>query len=397
MSALRADWLDLRDPALYQRDPQDVWTRLRDEPGMVRDRNGFVAVARFADVLAAERNAADLSSAQGYRVHWEPEERTMISQDDPGHAAQRRRLSPTLTPRAVAAHADDYRALVRELVDGALEEHRERGAVEVVDALAAPLPCRITARMIGFDEADWPKVKSWSERQMRLDTRDVDPAIGDDFMGSIVEWMLEMQQIIPQRAEAPTDDFISRWLFPPDGQPPLGGDDMVMEAGLLIAGGAETTRTLISHGLRAFCDHPDQWELLHEDPQRIPAAVEEMLRWVSPLNNMFRTAVRDTEIHGHALREGERLALLYPAANRDAATFDRPGAFDVTRAPTPHLAFGFGTHFCLGANLARLEVRLLLEELVARVTALRPVTEPDVEPNVFARAVRRFDLGFDLR
>jgi cytochrome P450 family 142 subfamily A polypeptide 1 len=397
MTVERAEWLDLRDPLLYQRDPQDVWERLREADGLVRDRNGFVAVARFADLLAAERNAADLSSARGYRVHWEPEERTMISQDDPGHAAQRRRLSPTLTPRAVAGHADRYRTLVTELVDAALAEHAARGAVEVVDALAAPLPCRITAELIGFDEADWRKVQSWSERQMRLDTRDVDPEIGEQFMASIMEWMLEMQELLPKRAARPTDDFFSRWLFPPDGQPPLGTEDMVMEVGLLVAGGAETTRTLIAHGLRTFCDHPDQWELLAAEPERIPAAVEELLRWVSPLNNMFRTAVRDTEVNGQPIAEGERAALLYPAANRDPRAFDEPGHFDVARPPSMHLAFGFGTHFCLGANLARLEVRLLLEELTQRIRDLRPVTEPDVEPNVFARAVRRFDLGFELR
>jgi cytochrome P450 family 142 subfamily A polypeptide 1 len=195
----------------------------------------------------------------------------------------------------------------------------------------------------------------------------------------------------------PTDDWFSRWLFPPDGQEPLPMNDMVMEVGLLIAGGAETTRTLISHGLRTFCDHPDQWELLHDEPARIPAAVEELLRWVSPLNNMFRTAVRDTEVNGHPIREGERVALLYPAANRDPAVFDEPDRFDITREQATHLAFGHGTHFCLGANLARLEVRLLLEELTARATRLHAVTEPDVEPNVFARAVRRFDLGFELR
>jgi cytochrome P450 family 142 subfamily A polypeptide 1 len=394
---VRDESLDLRDPEFYRREPHDVWDRLRATDGLVRDRNGFVAVARFADVLAAERNAPTLSNARGYRVHWEPLERTMISQDDPGHAAQRRRLSPTLTPRAVAAHADRYRALVRELVDAALAEHEATGAVEVVDAIAAPLPCRITATMIGFDEGDWRKIKDWSERQMRLDTRDVDPDILTSFTSSVFEWMAEMQQIIPKRMAEPTDDYFSRWLFPPDGQEPLPPNDMVTEVGLLIAGGAETTRTLISHGLRTFCDHPDQWELLHDEPARIPAAVEELLRWVSPLNNMFRTAVRDTEVNGHPIAEGERVALLYPAANRDADVFPDPHRFDVTRETSMHLAFGHGTHFCLGANLARAEMRLLLEELTARITRLRPVTEPDVEPNVFARAVRRFDLGFDLR
>jgi cytochrome P450 family 142 subfamily A polypeptide 1 len=394
---VRDESLDLRDPTFYQRAPHDVWARLRDADGLVRDRNGFVAVARFADVLAAERNTADLSNARGYRVHWEPAERTMISQDDPAHAAQRRRLSPTLTPRAVDGHADAYRSLVRELVDAALDEHVSTGAVEVVGALAAPLPCRITATMIGFDEADWPKIQDWSERQMRLDTRDVDADILQSFTSSVFEWMEEMQQIIPARMKQPTDDYFSRWLFPPDGQEPLPMNDMVMEVGLLVAGGAETTRTLIAHGLRTFCDHPDQWELLHDEPDRIPAAVEELLRWVTPLNNMFRTAVRDTDINGQPVAEGERVALLYPAANRDPRRFEDPDRFDVTREPVQHLAFGHGTHFCLGANLARLEVRLLLEELVPRITRLRPVTEPDVEPNVFARAVRRFDLGFDLR
>ena len=394
---MRDDTLDLRDPAFYRRDPQDVWARLRQADGLVRDRNGFVAVARFADVLAAERNAADLSSAQGYRVHWEPLERTMISQDDPAHLAQRRRLSPTLTPRAVAGCEHSHRALVRELIDAALEEHAQRGAVEVVQAIAAPLPCRITARLIGFDEADWPKIKDWSERQMRLDTRDVDPEIFESFTSSVFEWMVDMQPILEQRRAEPAEDWFTRWLFPPDGQDPLPMDDMVMEVGLLIAGGAETTRTLISHALRTFCDHPDQWELLHAEPERIPGAVEEALRWVSPLNNMFRTAVRDTEVNGHPIGEGERVALLYPAANRDPEVFAHPDRFDVRNPPSVHLAFGHGTHFCLGANLARAEVRLLFEELTARITRLRPVTEPDIEPNVFARAVRSFDLGFDLR
>jgi cytochrome P450 family 142 subfamily A polypeptide 1 len=251
--------------------------------------------------------------------------------------------------------------------------------------------------MIGFDEADWRKVKDWSERQMRLDTRDVDPDIHESFTSSVFEWMADMHRILPDRSASPTDDFFSRWLFPPDGQAPLPMNDMVMEVGLLVAGGAETTRTLICHGLRTFCDHPDQWELLHEEPDRIPAAVEELLRWVSPLNNMFRTALRDTDIGGHPVADGERVALLYPAANRDQRAFAEPDHFDVTREPAMHLAFGHGTHFCLGANLARLEMRLLLEELTARVTRLRPVEEPDVEPNVFARAVRRFRLGFDRR
>lgn len=392
--SLLAD-LDLRDPAFYQRDPQPVYRALRETPGLVRDRNGFVAVARFADVLAAERDSTNLVSSRGYRVIHEPLERTMISQDDPGHLRQRRRLSPLLTPRAVACHADRYREMVRSLLDSAAQAMAADGSFEVVEHLAAQLPCRITAEMIGFGQDRWRDVKSWSERQMRLDTRDVDQWAMDDFMGSIQEWMLVMREIVPGREETP--DFFGRWLHPHDGQEPLSFERMVAEVGLLVAGGAETTRTVIAHGLRLFCDHPDQWDALYADPWSIPAAVEEMIRHVSPLNNMFRTAVADTEINGSAVHADERVVLLYPSANRDATVFEEPDRFDTRRPPAPHLAFGHGTHFCLGANLARLELRLLLEEMTARFTRLRVVTEPDVEPNVFARAVRRFDLACDLR
>lgn len=389
--------LDLRDPAFYQRDPQDVYRRLRDAAGLERDRNGFVAVARHADVLAAERDADRLVSSRGYRVIHEPLEATMISQDDPGHLLQRRRLSSLLTPRAVAGHTEEYRSLVRSLLDGAAGELDDRGAFEVIEHLGAQLPCRVTAELIGFGQDRWGDVKRWSEQQMRLDTRDVDQQAMDDFMGSINEWMLVMMEILPERGACPAGDFFSRWLHPQDGQEPLGFEPMVMEAGLLIAGGAETTRTVIAHGLRVLCDHPDQWELLHREPDRIPAAVEEIIRWVSPLNNMFRTAVVDTAINGQPVAAGERLALLYPSANRDERVFPEPDGFDVTRPPAMHLAFGHGTHFCLGANLARLELRLLLEEMTVMFTNLRPASEPDVEPNVFARAVRRFDLACDRR
>ncbi|MBU6317197.1 MAG: cytochrome P450, partial [Acidobacteria bacterium] len=144
-------------------------------------------------------------------------------------------------------------------------------------------------------------------------------------------------------------------------------------------------------------DHPDQWESMAADPSLVPGAVEEVLRWVTPLNNMFRRAVADDEVGGQRIRRGDRIVLLYPSANRDETVFDRPFEFDIRRDPNPQIAFGFGTHMCVGTNVARTTLAAVFGQLSQRITNLRVVSEPDVEPNIFARAVRRFELGFDLR
>jgi cytochrome P450 family 142 subfamily A polypeptide 1 len=192
-------------------------------------------------------------------------------------------------------------------------------------------------------------------------------------------------------------DMITVWANARIDGAPLEAETIMHETGLFISGGAETTRTLIGRGLRAFCDHPDQWEALASDPSRIPDAVEEMIRWVTPLNNFFRTAAVDTTIGEQEVKAGDRVILLYPSANRDEDVFDEPFTFDIGRRPNPHVGFGFGTHFCLGASLARFEMQLLMEELVSRLTNLRVVEELVGEANIFASAVRSFALGFDLR
>jgi cholest-4-en-3-one 26-monooxygenase len=172
---------------------------------------------------------------------------------------------------------------------------------------------------------------------------------------------------------------------------------MMHETGLFIAGGAETTRTVIARGLAILAEHPDQWEAAAADPTLVDALVEEVIRWVTPLNNMFRRVTRDDRIGAQPVTEGDRVMLAYPSANRDEDVFDDPFTFDIRRDPNPHLAFGQGTHFCVGANLARLELRLLFGALSQRWRNLRIVTAPDIEPNIFAGAVRRFDLAFELR
>ncbi len=384
---------DVLDPTWWQSDPQDAYRQLLDYPGLWRDeKSGFLLAARHADLLAVERDPVTFSSRSHYRLEPSLDEETMISHDDPTHLGQRRMVNRRFTPRAVRDHADHYTAMISTMVDEAIEENATDGSIEVIDALAAQLPGRVTAELIGFGQDHWRDVKSWSERQMRIDRRYVDEVVLGELMDSIQEWATVMTDLLPQRFADPQDDLFSDWI--------AGGMDphtMVQETGLMIAGGAETTRTVIAHGLRELADRPDVWEFLAEDSERVAPAVEELIRWVTPLNNMFRRASTDTELSGTAIAEGDRIALVYPAANRDPLVFDRPDEFDVTRNPNPHIAFGHGTHFCLGANLARLELRLLFEELTKRITNLQVVEEPDIEPNIFARAVKTFRLSFDLR
>ena len=387
---------DLLDPEFYRSNPHEAYTWMRaHEPVYRDDANGLWAITRHADVLDVERRSDVFLSGPGYRALPSPDETNMIAQDDPRHQQQRRLVSREFTPAAVRTRADEIRDLVTSILDEALDEGA--GELEVIDQLAAQLPARLTSRLLGFPEGQWRDLKSWSERLMRLDTMDKDPDVAMGVVTACFEFNTQLDDLLAARIGCPMDDLLSTWANAEIDGEPLDRMSVFHETGLFISGGSETTRTVIAHGLRVLCDHPDQWELLAERPDAVPATVEELLRWVTPLNNFFRTAALDAEVGGEAIAAGDRIILLYPSANRDEAVFDEPFRFDVTRNPNHHVAFGYGTHFCLGANLARQTLRILFEELPRRVTALRVVSEPDVEPNLFARAVRSFTLGYERR
>jgi cholest-4-en-3-one 26-monooxygenase len=388
--------VDLLDPDLYQRDPHDVWAWMRtNEPVYRDDRNGLWGITRHADVMDVERRSSVFVSGQGYRAIWASEEINMIAQDDPRHRQQRMLVQPRFTGKAVAERHAEIDALATEVIGAATNDGAQE--MEVVGALSGQLPARLTARLIGYPEEMWPQIKSWSERLMRTDMRERSGKVFCDFFDANIEFANALGPIVGERIACPADDLISTWIGARIDGEPLSPDAIVHEVGLFIAGGAETTRTAISHGLRVFVDHPDQWEAMADDPSLVPGAVEEVLRWVTPLNNMFRRAIADTTIGEQPIGRGDRIVMLYPSANRDEAVFDDPFTFDIRRSPNPHLAFGFGTHLCIGTHVARVTLAAVLAQLSRRITNLRVTAEPDVEPNVFARAVRSFGLGFDVR
>ncbi len=392
--------VDLLDPELYRRNPHDVWTWMRANEPVYRDaRNGLWAVTRHADLLDVERRSTVFVSGQGYRAVWSSEEANMIAQDDPRHRQQRMLVQPRFTKHAIGDRRGDIDALTSEVIDTMIDEMVASDAtdVEVVDALAGRIPARLTAQLLGYPESSWRDLKSWSERLMRTDMRERDGTTFREFFDANMEFAGALGAIAQDKLVNPGDDLISDWLHGRIDGEPLPPASIVHEVGLFISGGAETTRTAISHGLRAFVDHPQQWEAMAADPSLVPGAVEEILRWVTPLNNMFRRAVADDHIGEQPVRSGDRIIMLYPSANRDESVFDDPFSFDIRRHPNPHVAFGFGTHLCIGTHVARATLAAVFGQLSQRITELTAMTEPDVESNMFARAVRSFHLGFTVR
>ena len=386
--------VDLLDPELYRRNPHDVWTWMRANEPVYRDhRNGLWGITRHADLMDVERRSNIFLSGLGYRAVWSPEEINMIAQDDPRHRQQRMLVHDEFTRASVNNRRADIDALVNELIDAVIGD----GECELVDALSGQLPARLTATLLGYPEQSWPQVKSWSERLMRIDMRERDGATFVDFFNANQEFIAAFQEIAPAKMECPDHDLMSTWLTARIDGEPLSPMAIIHEIGLFISGGAETTRTALSHGIREFCNHPEQWEAMAADPSLVPAAVEEVLRWVTPLNNMFRRAVAPTLVGETHISTGDRIILLYPSANRDEAVFTDPFSFDIRRSPNPQIAFGFGPHLCIGINLARATLQSVFTNLSARVRDLRVITEPDVESNMFARAVRSFHLGFTAR
>jgi cytochrome P450 family 142 subfamily A polypeptide 1 len=351
------------------------------------------AVVHHGSLIDTERRADVFSSSGCYRSRIAPMEEDMIAKDDPAHHAQRSLVARRFTPKAVQRLAPVIGDVIDELVDGFVDQ----GEFELVDDLAAPFPARMTAHLLGLGDEHATSVRSWSERLMRIDGIVEDQALMTDMMSAIMEFAAIVAPLAEERRSHPHDDLLSVWANGELNGCPIEQNVMVQETGLFISGGAETTRTVTARGIIELTRHPDDWEALAADPSLVPGAVEELIRWVTPLNNFFRTATRDAKIAATDVRAGDRVILLYPSANRDESVFEDPYTFDIRRDPNPHVAFGFGTHFCLGASLARLELRMMLTRLTQHITNLRVVSGPDIEPNIFVGAVRSCRIAFDRR
>jgi len=369
--------VDVLSPAVYLDGPpweRFTWLRANapvydhplDDPLLV-DR--CWVVSRHEDVRAISRDPATFSSADGIHLrrtathHFRP---NMINMDDPDHQRVRKLVAGGFTPRVVRAFERHYADLARGEVDKALAKG---GAFDGVRDLAAELPLLAICEVLGAPEEDRFRIFDWSNTLLSSEDPDYAPT-PETFEATVMAMVAYAGELAERRRREPGDDLVSV-LLGPDGEMPLSDAEFEGLVMLLLAAGNETTRNAIAHGLLAFAEHAEQWAALRADPSgTLDTAVEETIRWASPVNYMSRTATRDVELHGQSIRKGDKVALLYASANRDETAFSDPERFDVRRDPNHHLAFGFGPHFCLGANLARIELRALLEVMVPRVAAL---------------------------
>jgi cholest-4-en-3-one 26-monooxygenase len=390
--------VDSNDIDLLDRDrftqgiPHEWFTWLRanapvfhhDEP----DGEGFWVITRYHDIVTCNRDAATFSSAQelGGVVSLEgpmaPPTGTemaghmMLFMDPPDHTRYRKLVNRGFTPRMIAALERHLRDLTARIVDDALG--KDAGRCDFVVDIAAELPLEVIAELLGVPHDDRFKLFDWSNRLVGSD--DPEYQVSDEHVTEAqIEMFMYAQQLAEQRRAEPRDDIVTTLLHAEVDGDTLSEMDFNLFFMLLSVAGNETTRNAIAHGMNAFLENPDQWDLLVSDPAaHIHGATEEILRWASPVMFFRRNARHDFELRGQLIRAGEKISLWYISGNRDEDVFADPFRFDITRDPNPHIAFGGGgPHFCLGAQLARLEIRLLFEELAARVPHPEALGVPD--------------------
>jgi cytochrome P450 family 142 subfamily A polypeptide 1 len=384
--------INLVSGEFWGRDPHAELRWIRENAPVYWDpRGGVWGVSTYAELKRVSRRPDLFCSGGGIRPETGPLP-MMIDMDDPEHKLRRKLVSAGFTPRRVAGRREYLERLCDEIIDRVCE----RGECDLVADLAAQLPLIVIGDALGFAPEHRETLLTWSDDMLRALTGGDDPALLVRATEAFNGFSEYASGVVADRRSCPRDDLMSALTHATVDGERLDDASLVQESLLILIGGDETTRHVISGGMWQLFRHPVQRRRLAGDPSAIPAAVEEMLRWVSPIKNMARTATRDTVLAGQEIAEGDTLLLLYPSANRDAAVFPDPDAFDVTRRPNEHLAFGNGPHFCLGSSLARLELQVMIHKLLTRLPDLEPVSgeEPAHRPANFVSGYESMPVRF---
>jgi cholest-4-en-3-one 26-monooxygenase len=366
MTEAGAPPIDLLDGAFYAGNPFPAfaWMR-RNAPAYYDEPNDIWGITRYEDVRAIGQDPQAFSSAEGSRPGVVLP--MMIDMDAPEHRRRRRLVSAGFTPQAVREREPRIRAVCDDIINTVCE----KGACDLVADIAAPLPLVLIADMLGFDPKDWERLLEWSDT-MLMSQGSSDPDAIIKATDAFVEWDTFIRELIEERrSTGSTEDLLGVLVQGEVDGERLDDASLIHESLLLLIGGDETSRHVISGGMEALLRHPGQFEDLQRDRTLLVGAVEEMLRWVTPIKNFKRTATRDVELHGETIGAGQHVLLLYPSANRDESVFADPETFDIRRQPNDHVAFGFGAHLCLGHRLARAEVLGMVDRILDRLPDLR--------------------------
>ncbi len=379
--------IDLLDGGFYVDDPQPKYEWMRMHAPVYFDERHLVwGLASYEAVVGASKDPTAFSNAGGIRPDSGPIP-MMIDMDDPEHWKRRKLVNNGFTPRRVR----DSEQKIRDVCDAIIDRVCERGECDFVRDIAAPLPMIMIGDMLGVRPEDRDDLLRWSDDMVSAQSGNATDEEFQKAMQAMEGYTAFCSHAITERQDRPTDDLMSVLVHAEVDGDRLQPDEVVHESLLILVGGDETTRHVVSGGMEQLLAHPDQRKQLHHDPSKIPTAVEEMLRWVSPIKNMCRTVTHDVEFLGQRLSAGQKCMLLYESANRDDAKFDDPYRFDVERQPNEHVAFGFGAHYCLGQALARLELRVMFEQLLARM----PDLELAVDPTALPRRRANFISGLE--
>ena len=393
--------VDLCDPDVFVEGvPHDMFRVLRQDAPVFwhdeRNGRGFWCLTKYDDVMAASRDYHTYSSEKGTALLFDasPEELAemqlmMLNMDPPKHSKLRNLVNKGFTPRMIAKLEPHVREICAGIVDAVARE----GRCDFVTQVAAELPLEVIVEMMGVPLEERQMVFDWSNRLIGMDDPEFQTSRDDGRIASM-EMYQYANELALARRQKPGDDLVSVLLAAEVDGEKLSELEFDLFFMLLAVAGNETTRNLISGGMLHLIQNPAERDRVLRDPALLPSAIEEMLRMVSPVMHFRRTATHDAEIHGQKIREGDKVVLWYVSANRDEDVFPDPDRFDVGRAPNDHLAFGLGPHFCLGANLARLEIRVMFEELLRRLPDIELDGPVDRLRSNFISGIKRMPVRF---
>jgi cholest-4-en-3-one 26-monooxygenase len=412
------DLVDLKDPGIFERgEGHTIFRMLRkvapvhwNPPG--DELVGFWNITKYDDVLYVSRNPELFISSTGiimYRsTQPDPNDpgvagngRMLITMDPPRHVRLRRLVNKGFTPRAVAA----MESHIREVTNRILDDIAKKGRVDFVTEVSCLLPLAVICGMMGIEQEDWALMFNLTNRVLGSGDPEYQTDVPEDQRGTgeasrVTNQMGTMRmfgffsEMVQKRRANRREDLISILCGSEVDGEALSDEEILWFCFLLILAGNETTRNAISGGLLTLCEHPEERARLQADMTLLPSAIEEILRWVSPVTHMAREATADAEIRGQKIAKGDRLVLWYPSVNRDEDIFPEPDRFNITRTPNEHLAFGIGEHFCLGAGFARLELKVMFEELFRRFPDIQLDGPPERLRSTFIGGIKHLPVKF---